>query len=346
MRPELPPGQQVAAPGKWPVVGERLPATASDSGPGFWSLRVHGSVDHPRQWRIDELQTNFPVVERRVDIHCVTRWSILGTTWRGVELAAVLKAVQPAKDARFASFVARSPRRHSTSLPLDEALSLESLIVWAWQGESLTTAHGGPLRMVVPGKYFYKSVKWLDEIELLAEDRMGYWEGVAGYHNGADPWLEQRFVAPDISKAEAARILSNRDWSNQMIRGLDASQRMLEDLIAVASVLRDADFTDCQLARADFSRANLSGSRFMRADLRGASFAAADIEGVDLRGADLRGVDFRDASLLGVALCDSPETAADRRIGPALLDSTTRFDASARDQLTPSQAEMLRAANR
>jgi DMSO/TMAO reductase YedYZ molybdopterin-dependent catalytic subunit len=343
MRPALPPGQQLAAPGKWPVVGERLPASPQDSGPGAWTLQVHGLAHHPHVWRMDELQTQFPIVERVVDIHCVTRWSMLGTTWRGVELSAVLKAVQPTTAARFISFVARSPRRHSTSLPLDEALRLNSLIVWSWQGEPLSVAHGGPLRMVAPGKYFYKSVKWLDEIELLAEDRLGYWEGAAGYHNGADPWLEQRFVAPDLSKAEAARILSNRDWSSQVIRGLDASQRTLNQLIAVGAVLRDASFADCQLVEADFSRANLSGSRFWRANLRGASFAAADIEGVDFRGADLRGVDFRDASLLGVVLCDEPETPPELRLGPAIIDATTRFDASAHEQLAPSQATMLRS---
>lgn len=302
-----------------------------------------GRVARPRSWTVDELR-GMPAAERVIDIHCVTRWSMTGTAWRGVPLTSLLAMAEPAPDARFISFVAHSPRRHSTSLPLDDAYRLAPLVAWEWQGAPIPGPHGGPLRVIVPDRYFYKSVKWLIEIELLAEDRLGYWEGAAGYHNEADPWREQRFVAPDITRTEAARILAERDLSGRTARGLDASRRDLAGLRGVGAVLRDADFSRGILTRADFTNANLSGSRFQRADLRGARFLAADVEGVDFRGADLRGADFRDASLLGVAFCDGPETPADDTVGAAILDATTRFDVSAFEQLTPPQAAFVRGS--
>lgn len=176
-----------------------------------------GRVARPRSWTVDELR-GMPAAERVIDIHCVTRWSMTGTAWRGVPLTSLLAMAEPAPDARFISFVAHSPRRHSTSLLLDDAYRLAPLVAWEWQGAPIPGPHGGPLRVIVPDRYFYKSVKWLIEIELLAEDRLGYWEGAAGYHNEADPWREQRFVAPDITRTEAARILAERDLSGRTAR--------------------------------------------------------------------------------------------------------------------------------
>ncbi len=80
------------------------------------------------------------------------------------------------------------------------------MIVWSVEGQSLTSEHGGPLRMIVPGRYLYKSLKWLTRIELLEIDRLGYWEAEAGYHNHADPWREERYLAPELTKQQVAAL--------------------------------------------------------------------------------------------------------------------------------------------
>lgn len=344
--PPLPPGQQLAAPGKWPLVGERVPAASAAAGSdpattdvsagSAPSLRITGLVDRPMTWTFDEL-SRLPAIERTIDIHCVTRWSMLGTVWRGVPLRTLLSEARPTIDARFLSFVSRSPRRHSTSLPLADIEPLDPLVAWNWQGEPISEPHGGPLRLIVPDRYFYKSLKWLDTIELLAEDRLGYWEREAGYHNRADPWREERFVAAGVTRAEAARILRDRDLAGMNVLGLDGSNRDLAGLKAAHAVLRAADFSRSQLDRADFRHANLSGASFRHARLAGADFSAADVEGVDFRGADLRGADFRGASLFGVWLVDESAEAA-------RIDSGTRFDPAVWEQLSPAQAAFLAQA--
>lgn len=390
----LPPGQQLAAPGKWPLVGERTPApptpaslpdignnaaTGNDtvvgndaatgasraelprSEPDFlsgnrdaegWSLRMVGLVDRPQLWTIGQL-AELPTVERAIDIHCVTRWSMLDTLWRGVPLRVLLAAAAPQAEARFLSFVSRSPRRHSTSLPLADIERLDPLVAWQWQGSPIPEPHGGPLRLIVPDRYFYKSLKWLETIEVLAEDRLGYWEREAGYHNRADPWREERFVAAGVTRAEAARILRDLALSGLNVLGLDGSHRELDGLRASHAVLRAADFSRSQLRGADFRHANLSGASFREARLAGADFSAADVEGVDFRGADLRGVDFRGASLFGVWLVE--ETTATRALDggnavdvvdgrKTLVDATTRFDPAVWEQLSPAQAAFLTQA--
>ncbi len=185
----LPPGQQLVAPGKWPLVGERAPAASAAP----WTVSIGGLAQQEVRLNLEELRT-LPQVEQVVDIHCVTRWSKLGVRFRGVSLAQVLHLVEPASGAKFVSFVACSDRQHNTSLPLDTALSLETLLALEVDGCPLSVEHGGPVRVVVPGRYFYKSLKWLTAVELLAEDRLGYWEANSGYHNEADPWRQQRYI--------------------------------------------------------------------------------------------------------------------------------------------------------
>ena len=224
---QLPPRQQLAAPGKWPTVGERT----AESPAGAWRVNVCGLVARPLDLTMDELRS-FPAVERSVDIHCVTRWSVLGVRFTGVRLADVLAAAEPRQDAKFVSFRAYSARHHSTSLPLADALAQDTLVVWQCEGEPLAQAHGGPVRVVVPGRYFFKSVKWLRAIELLPEDRLGYWEREAGYHNVADPWRQQRYMAPSISRHEMQAVLAGRDFSARDLRSLDARFHDLRGLNA------------------------------------------------------------------------------------------------------------------
>jgi DMSO/TMAO reductase YedYZ molybdopterin-dependent catalytic subunit len=330
-RSGLPPGQQLVARGKWPQVGERAPR--ADAGP--WRVSIDGLVERPLDLTWHEL-ASWPQVEQSVDIHCVTRWSKPGVRFRGVRLAELLAAAGVREEARFISFVARSERDHSTSLVLAEALALETLVALEADGAPLPPAHGGPARVVVPGRYFYKSLKWLARVELLAEDRLGYWEGTAGYHNTGDPLVEQRYVASGISKRDAEDVLNRRDVAGRELRNLAAEGRALAGLQAAGAILRNADFRGSDLRGACFAGANLSNSRFEAADLAGASFRGADVEGADFCQANLRGADLTGASLLGTTFCEE-----DRQGRAAVVDASTRFDAASLAELLPRQRAFL-----
>lgn len=330
----LPPGQQLAAPGKWPLVGER----AAAPGPADWTISVIGCVERPQTLNLAGLRA-LPWVEQTIDIHCVTRWSKPAMRFEGVPLAEVLSVARPTPEARYLSFVARSDRGHSTSLILDDALELNTLVALEAEDQPLPAEHGGPVRVVVPGRYFYKSLKWLERIELLAADRLGYWEREAGYHNTADPWQEQRYMAPDLSKQEAQAALASRDFSHRNLRSLDARGRDLSGLNARGALLRDADFRGSRLHRACFDGANLTNAHFQDADLTGASLLGAGLEGADFSGADLRGADLRGASLFGATFCTF--TSRDNSSHGAHLDASPRFDAASLEQLAPDQAEFV-----
>jgi hypothetical protein len=330
----LPPGQQLAAEGKWPMVGERLPAEHV----GPWTVTVSGEVEQPIVWTLEEL-TSLPQQTCSIDIHCVTRWSKLGMSFAGVRLVELIDWSKPKAAANFVSFVAQSARRHSSSLPLDEAVELDALVALRFDGRPLPVEHGGPVRLVVPGRYFYKSVKWVHEIELLAEDRLGYWEAEAGYHNRADPWRQERYIAAGLTRREMLAAMAARNFSGRDLRSIEAGGCELAGLKAVAALLRDARFDRCDLRRADFSQANLSNATLRDADLREALFVQADVEGADFCGADLRGADFRGASLLGATFCEAGGPA----VG-AIIDATTQFDAASLDELAPAQAAFVRAA--
>ncbi len=332
----LPPNQQLVAPGKWPLVGEREPDPCRRG--EAWKVSVSGLVARPHTWTLEELCL-MPQVEQRVDLHCVTRWSKLGVSLRGVPLRHLLDLCQPLPHARFLSFKARSSRGHSTSLPLGDALALGTLVVLSREGKPLPQEHGGPVRIVVPERYFYKSLKWLEEIRVLEEDELGFWEREAGYHNRADPWREERYVLSSLDRQEYRRLLARRDFSERDLLGVRAMGLNLCGLQARGAKLRDAHFERAILEGACFDGANLSNAHFEGASLCGATFGSyrgqrADLEGANFRGADLRGVDFRGASLLGVTFC--PQDQEDPW-GPAILDSTARLDQGALEQLTPLQ---------
>lgn len=302
----LPPNQKLAAPGKWPVVGEKAPRTG-DSAP--WSVTVHGQVVERRTFGLEALQA-LPQHTATHDIHCVTRWSKLGVTFTGVLLADLLALCGgPLPDARFVSFVARSDREHSTSLVLAEALELGCLVAFTADGTPLESIHGGPVRIVTPGRYFYKSVKWLERIELLTEDRLGYWEGEIGYHNGADPWREERYIASTINPKVLERALAARDFSGLDLRGVDLRGRDLTGLRAVDAKLRDAHLEGANLTDADFTRANLSNAHLENANCTRTRFTDGDLEGAAFEGANLAEADLIGASLFGTTFSEeSPPT--------------------------------------
>jgi hypothetical protein len=333
----LPPHQQLAASGKWPIVGERAPARRSDP----WRVSVGGLVAVPHTWTLDELRA-LPAVERVLDIHCVTRWTKLAVPFSGVPLRLLLEVCRPLPEARFISFIARSERDHSTSLPQADAQELDTLLALTAEGRPLEEGHGGPVRTVVPGRYFFKSLKWLERIDLLAEDRLGYWEAEAGYHNVADPWREQRYLAANLDRQQVRELLARRDFSGRDLRGIEAGGLDLTGLVARAALLRDAHFERAVLRGACFDEANLSNAHLEGADLREATFVGGDVEGADLRGADVRGTDFTGASLFGATFC--PEPGDGEGWGPARLDHTTRLDAQALDALTPHQQAFVRRA--
>lgn len=336
MSDRLPPGQQLTARNKWPVVGEKTPANRDDP----WELSVAGAVAIPRRYSLAELAA-WPPREQVVDIHCVTRWSKLGVHFKGIPLVELLAASQPNPDARFVGFIARSARSHSTSLALEDAIRLGAFVALEAEGEPLGEDHGGPIRIVTPGRYFYKSAKWLERIELLAEDRLGFWEATAGYHNRADPWLQERYMAPELNRVQTREALASRDLSGRNLRSLTAAGFDLPGLKARNALLRDADFRRAKLAGADFEGANLSNAHFAAANLVGASFRSADLEGADFAAADLRGADFTGASLFGASF--RGESSGDFTSG-ARFDATTKIDAAQRAELAPLEASYLEEA--
>jgi DMSO/TMAO reductase YedYZ molybdopterin-dependent catalytic subunit len=125
-----------------------------------------------------------------VDIHCVTGWSKFDTVWEGAPFRTVAEMAGVLAEAGFVMF--HSDPDYTTSVSLDTAMDNDVILAWRYGDLPLTPEHGYPLRSLVPKKYFWKSAKWLRGIEFMAKDRLGFWER-NGYHNGADPWLEQRY---------------------------------------------------------------------------------------------------------------------------------------------------------
>jgi DMSO/TMAO reductase YedYZ molybdopterin-dependent catalytic subunit len=330
-RPALPPGQQLASRGKWPQVGEKTPQGL----PEDWTVEVAGLVARPQTFDLAGMAA-LPRTEQTIDIHCVTRWTKPAMRFAGVSLADLLAPCGVLPDAKFVRFVAYGTRGHDTSLPLDEALSLGVLVAWEVDGLPLAVHHGGAVRVVTPERYFYKSLKWLRRVELTARDQLGFWEREAGYHNTADPWREQRYLAPALSRLEVRAALKSRNFAGRELRSIDCRGHDLAGLDARDAILRDADFRDCPLAGAQFVGANLSNARFAGADLREASFERADVEGADFAGADLRDADFRGASLFGATF-----RAVDAG-RPTRLDATTRFDDAALEALMPEEEAFVR----
>jgi DMSO/TMAO reductase YedYZ molybdopterin-dependent catalytic subunit len=183
-RDRLPPGQRLVT--DWPVLDLGV---QPDVKPENWRLRIEGLVMAPVRLTLDEFRA-LPQAERLNDIHCVTQWSRYDNTWQGVPVLDLLALARPKEEARFVSLT--SYDGYTTNLSMDDFARPENLFAHAWEGQPLTRQHGGPVRLVVPHLYFWKSPKWVTRIELLREDRPGFWE-VRGYHNRGDPWMEERY---------------------------------------------------------------------------------------------------------------------------------------------------------
>lgn len=152
-----------------------------------WDFQVRGAVGRPRRWSWDEFLA-LPHEDLTADIHCVTKWSKLDTRWSGVSVDVLLAEVEP----RGGFVTAFSDGDYTTNLPLADLVGGKAWLVDRYEGAALVPEHGGPARLLVPHRYFWKSAKWVRGLDLTSEDRPGFWER-AGYHNEADPWLEQRY---------------------------------------------------------------------------------------------------------------------------------------------------------
>ena len=181
----VPPGQRLTA--GWPVLHVGRAPAVDD--PGRWRVVVTGRVRRRLALRLDELR-RWPVRTVVSDLHCVTGWTRLDNAWTGVRVADLLDAAAPRPEATHA-VVAGHPA-YTANLDLPVLRRDDALLAWAHDGAPLDVAHGGPLRLVVPSRYGWKSVKWVTEIRLTERDVPGYWEE-RGYHDVADPWREQRF---------------------------------------------------------------------------------------------------------------------------------------------------------
>lgn len=299
-QPRLPPGQNlIRSPDNWPVLGETAPR--DDASP--WVIRVTGEVETPLEIPLADLMAR-PRTDITLDIHCVTRWSKFDWNFSGVPLADLLAEARPTAAAKFIRFVARTDRAHDTSLPLALCEDLNPLIAFDAQGAPLTTEHGGPVRMVTPGRYFYKSVKWLEEIELRADNKLGYWEAGPGYHDNADPWREERFITGNIPADLRQRMIDRRDLGKRDLFSVDFSGEALGGLKAAGTVMRNCAFRKAGLRSADFNGANVSGGYFDGADMVDADFRDSCCNGTSFDGADLRSVDFTGAELFGATFCD------------------------------------------
>jgi DMSO/TMAO reductase YedYZ molybdopterin-dependent catalytic subunit len=161
-----------------------------------WRLRVTGQVQQPLTLRWEDLD-RFPRQETLCDIHCVTRWSRYDTLFSGIPVRAILAEARPRANAKFA--LVHAAPDYTTNLPLADLDLEENLLATHQGGEPLDPEHGGPIRLLVPHLYFWKSAKWVTGIELLDEDWPGFWED-NGYHMRGDPWEEQRYGRPDHAR--------------------------------------------------------------------------------------------------------------------------------------------------
>jgi DMSO/TMAO reductase YedYZ molybdopterin-dependent catalytic subunit len=177
-------------PGQYPTT--QFPVLAAGPTPHTpleeWTFRVDGEIDQPLEWDWHAFH-ELPAEQVTADIHCVTKWSKLDTTWRGVSLDTILEGAETAAEY----VVAFSDGGYTTNLPLEDLLGGKAWIAYEYDGAPLEPEHGGPARLLVPHLYFWKSAKWVRGLTLRLDDQPGFWESY-GYHNYGDPWREQRYA--------------------------------------------------------------------------------------------------------------------------------------------------------
>ncbi|HEX4301608.1 MAG TPA: sulfite oxidase-like oxidoreductase [Rhizomicrobium sp.] len=180
----LPPGQKEVK--NWPVLDLGV---QPDLKPEKWRLQIMGLVENPVALTLEQFQA-LPQEDFVSDIHCVTSWSRFDNHWRGVSSRTLLDLVRPAAEAKHIVFHAYDG--YTTNVTLAHFADPNVLLAHAWQGKPIPRDHGGPVRVVVPDWYFWKSAKWVTRIVFHAQDKPGFWE-TRGYHNEGDPWKEERY---------------------------------------------------------------------------------------------------------------------------------------------------------
>jgi len=180
--PALPPGQYLTT--DFPVLSAG-PTPDIDTADWAFSIRTESGTVHKWDW--EQLQA-LPIEDVGTDIHCVTRWSKLGTSWRGVSLDTLFAEVETSNDY----VMAHSYGGYTTNVPLEDLLDGKAWIAFEFDGEPLEAEHGGPARLLIPHLYFWKSAKWIRGLVMQSDDEPGFWEQ-NGYHLYGDPWLEQRY---------------------------------------------------------------------------------------------------------------------------------------------------------
>ena len=182
-RDRVPPGQYVTT--DFPVLSAGpTPYVALEN----WSLSLTTERGESISWTWSEF-LGLPTEPINADIHCVTKWSKLDTSWEGVSIDTLLQDVQT--EAGF--LLVESFDGYTTNLPLADVTNAKAWVAHLYEGEPLAPEHGGPARLLVPHLYLWKSAKWVRALQLSLEDRIGFWEGY-GYHNYGDPWKEQRYA--------------------------------------------------------------------------------------------------------------------------------------------------------
>jgi len=182
-RLRLPPGQHAVE--KILDMGG-TPGTAKRSD---WAVRIYGEVEKPIVLSYEEL-LNLDQVDIICDVHCVTGWTLLNSSWTGVRLGTIMDQVTPSRSGGFIVFEAAEG--YTSNIPMGDARQENVILAHSFFGEKLQRAHGAPVRVVIPDRYFYKSAKWLEAIKVTSRDEPGYWES-KGYSNSADPWKEERY---------------------------------------------------------------------------------------------------------------------------------------------------------
>ena len=181
--PRLPPGQHAVE--KILDMGG-TPGTATVAN---WNLRIHGEVERPIVLSYEDL-LNLDQVHIICDVHCVTGWTLLDSSWTGVRLGTIMDRVKPSRSGGFIIF--ESAEGYTSNVPISDARKENVLLAHSFFGEKLQRAHGAPVRVVIPDRYFYKSAKWIEAVKVTSRDEPGFWES-KGYSNSADPWKEERY---------------------------------------------------------------------------------------------------------------------------------------------------------
>lgn len=180
----LPPGQHLVK--NWPVLDlGQQPHVALAT----WRLEIRGLVENQLTLSWNAFQ-ELEQTRKVSDIHCVTTWSRYDNEWQGVATHDLLDQAMPKPEAHYVLLTSHDG--YTTNLPLADFAAEDAILATHWQGEPLSREHGGPMRLVVPHFYFWKSAKWLRRIDFIDRDQAGYWER-NGYHMYGDPWTEQRY---------------------------------------------------------------------------------------------------------------------------------------------------------